>query len=209
MMKIINIFHDYYFDEAFNTKNSWRIFGVEYYKDITENKGVITNLVGVGTTLLVHTEHSLFMFDGDNVLQTNDRNVQLSVQDIFDMKYKEVFTSDLGMCGLQDDRAWIVDQFGYIFYDNDAHRIYKFGQGKIDIIDFDIVQFLNKFKPFQIRFANDKESNRLLIDLQIETYGIEPNNSIYKRVTLSYNYALGKWISFHDYYFDEAFNTKN
>lgn len=192
-----------------SNENSWRIFGVEDYKDITENKGVITNLVGVGTTLLVHTEHSLFMFDGDNVLQTNDRNVQLSVQDIFDMKYKEVFTSDLGMCGLQDDRAWIVDQFGYIFYDNDAHRIYKFGQGKIDIIDFDIVQFLNKFKPFQIRFANDKESNRLLIDLQIETYGIEPNNSIYKRVTLSYNYALGKWISFHDYYFDEAFNTKN
>ena len=181
-----------------SNENSWRIFPLEGYKDITENKGKITNLVGVGTTLLVHTEHSLFMFDRSNTLQTADKEVQLAMPDIFDVDYKEVFTSELGVCGLQDRDAYIVDQFGYIFYDNDAHRLYKFGQGKIDNIDLDIVQFLNKYKPYQIRFAHDKEANRILVNIRFTN----------KEVTLSYNYMIAKWISFHDYVFDAAFNTK-
>lgn len=187
-----------------SNENSWRVFPLEGYKDITENKGIITNIVGVGTTFLVHTEHSLFMFDRNNTLQTNDKEVQLAMPDIFDVDYKEVFTSDLGICGLQDRDAYIVDQFGYIFYDNDAHRIYKFGQGKIENIDLDIVQFLNKYKPYRIRFANDKESNRLLVNIHF--YSTSNNNL--QEETLSFNYVINKWISFHDYVFDAAFNTK-
>lgn len=187
-----------------SNENSWRVFPLEGYKDITENKGIITNIVGVGTTFLVHTEHSLFMFDRNNTLQTADKEVQLAMPDIFDVDYKEVFTSDLGICGLQDKDAHIVDQFGYIFYDNDAHRIYKFGQGKIENIDLDIVQFLNKYKPYRIRFANDKESNRLLVNIHF--YSTSNNNP--QEETLSFNYVINKWISFHDYVFDAAFNTK-
>ncbi len=187
-----------------SNENSWRIFPLEGYKDINENKGNITNLVGVGTTLLVHTQHSLFMFDRSNTLQTSDKEVQLAMPDIFDVDYKEVFTSDLGVCGLQDRDAHIVDQFGYIFYDNDAHRIYKFGKGKIDNIDLDIIQFLNKYKPYRIRFANDKEANRLLVNMYFHS-AIE---EVPQEETLSFNYILNKWISFHDYVFDAAFNTK-
>ena len=193
-----------------SNENSWRIFPLEGYKDINENKGSITNLVGIGTTLLVHTEHSLFMFDRSNTLQTADKEVQLAMPDIFDVDYKEVFTSDLGICGLQDKFATIVDQFGYVFYDNDAHRIYKFGQGKVDNIDLDIVQFINKYKPYQIRFAHDKEANRLLVNMRIYVAGFDQQSFDYEQeVTLSYNYIIGKWISFHDYVFDRAFNTKN
>ena len=187
-----------------SNENSWRVFPLEGYKDITENKGIITNIVGVGTTFLVHTEHSLFMFDRNNTLQTADKEVQLAMPDIFDVDYKEVFTSDLGICGLQDRDAHIVDQFGYIFYDNDAHRIYKFGQGKIENIDLDIIQFLNKYKPYRIRFANDKEASRLLVNMYFHS-AIE---AIPQEETLSFNYVINKWISFHDYVFDAAFNTK-
>lgn len=187
-----------------SNENSWRVFPLEGYKDITENKGIITNIVGVGTTFLVHTEHSLFMFDRNNTLQTADKEVQLAMPDIFDVDYKEVFTSDLGICGLQDRDAHIVDQFGYIFYDNDAHRIYKFGQGKIENIDLDIIQFLNKYKPYRIRFANDKEASRLLVNMYFHS-AIE---AIPQEETLSFNYVINKWISFHDYVFDVAFNTK-
>ena len=187
-----------------SNENSWRVFSLEGYKDITENKGIITNIVGVGTTFLVHTEHSLFMFDRNNTLQTADKEVQLAMPDIFDVDYKEVFTSDLGICGLQDRDAHIVDQFGYIFYDNDAHRIYKFGQGKIENIDLDIIQFLNKHKPYRIRFANDKEASRLLVNMYFHS-AIE---AIPQEETLSFNYVINKWISFHDYVFDAAFNTK-
>ena len=188
-------------DESF--ENRWRWFGVDQYKDITENKGKITNLVGIGLTLLVHTEHSMFIFDKKAMMESVGQNVQLTIPDTFDIQYKEVFTSDLGICGLQDSNAWIVDQFGYIFYDNDNHRIYKFGQGKIENIDNDIVQFLNKYKPYHIRFANDKESNRLIVIIKIN------HKNINEEFTLSYNYIINSWISFHDYRYDRAFNTKN
>lgn len=190
-------------DESF--ANNWRSFPVEGYKDISENKGKITNLVGIGTTLLAHTEHSLFAFSRDNTIQTtNDENIQFVMPDVFDIEYKEVFTSDMGMCGLQDDKAFVVGQFGYIFYDNDSHRFYKFGERKIEQIDFGIIQFLNIYVPFHVRFAHDKERNRLLVNF----YYTEKDNLDYW-YTLSYNYLLKEWISFHDYRFSEAYNTKN
>lgn len=188
-------------DESF--ENNWRWFGVNQYKDITENKGKITNLVGIGLTLLVHTEHSLFAFDKKAMMESVGQNVQLAIPDTFDIQYKEVFTSNLGICGLQDDEAWIVDQFGYVFYDNDNHRIYRFGQQKIENIDNNIIQFLNKYKPGKIRFANDKESNRLIVVIQF-VYG-----NYNEEITLSYNYILNAWISFHGYTYNRAFNTKN
>lgn len=40
-------------------ENAWRKFGLEAYKNITENKGIIINLVGIGNLVLAHTEHSL------------------------------------------------------------------------------------------------------------------------------------------------------
>ncbi len=188
-------------DESF--ENRWRWFGVDQYKDITENKGKITNLVGIGLTLLVHTEHSLFSFDKKAMMESVGQNVQLAMPDTFDIQYKEVFTSNLGICGLQDDEAWIVDQFGYIFYDNDNHRIYRFGQQQIENIDNNIIQFLNKYKPYFIRFANDKESNRLIVVIRF-IYG-----NYDEEITLSYNYIINAWISFHGYTYNRAFNTKN
>lgn len=186
-----------------SNENAWRTFPLEGYKDITENKGNITNLLAMGTTLLVHTEHSLFMFNRDNTMKTQDKDVQLVMPDIFDVDYKEVFTSTLGICGLQDDKAWIADDFGYIFYDNDSHRLYQFGQGKINNIDNDIIQWLNKYKPNRVRFANDKISNRLLIRFDYQDITKQDNKVI------SFNYKLGNYISFHDYIFEEGINTKN
>lgn len=198
--------------------NSWRNFRPENYKIINENKGNITNIVGIGTYLLVHTEHSIFLFNNDNVLKTEDKNVQLEMPDIFTMDYKELITSDLGYCGLQDDKAFIVDKFGYIFYDNDAHRIYKFDNGQINTIDDDIQLFLLKYKPSKIRFANDKESDRLLLNISLlnikdgqGSIPIKRNPEIINlsKITLSYNYKTNSFISFHDYDFSEATNTKN
>ena len=180
--------------------NAWRQFPTEGYKNINENKGIITNLVGIGVYLLVHTEHSLFMFNGDATLQTKDKSLQLLQPDAFDTNYVEVFTSDLGFGGLQDDLAFIVDQFGYIFYNNDFTRFYKFDNGQLSLIDQDIYLYLQDNKPTNVRFGNDKFNKRLLISLKLS------NNTV---KTLSYNYELGNFISFHDYNFIQGYNTKS
>lgn len=183
--------------------NGWRTFPIEGYKNITENKGIITNLVGIGTMLLVHTEHSLFMFDTSNTLTTNDKAIQLSQPDAFEVNYKEVFTSSLGYGGLQNDKSFIVDQFGYTFYNDDFHRFYNFDNGQLNTMDDDIIQWLDKYKPYNVRFANDKFNNRILIKMNYKVKGVE------KDAVLSYNYNANHFVSLHDYYFDEAYNTKS
>lgn len=183
--------------------NSWRFFPVEGYKDITENKGVITNLIGIGTTFLAHTEHSLFMFDRDNTLQTEGKDVQLAMPDIFDVDYREVFTSELGTAGLQDSKAFVADTFGYVFYDNDDYSLYLFGEKQLKVLDFNCVEFLKKYRPHKVRFANDKSNNRILLDIQYKDI-----DSV-KEIVLSYSTILNKLISFHTHNFEEATNTKN
>lgn len=183
--------------------NGWRKFPIEAYKNITENKGKITNLIGIGTVLLVHTEHSLFMFDTDNTLKTQGRDIQLTQPDAFEIDYKEVLTSDLGYGGLQDRESFSLDQFGYIFYSTDVNRFYHFDNNQLDTIDEDIIQWLNKYKPYNVKFANDKTNHRLIIKMNYIVAGIE------KIALISYNYNIKSFVSLHSYYFDRAYNTKS
>lgn len=182
--------------------NGWRTFSLESYKNITENKGKITNLYGIGTIFLVHTEHSLFMFDIDNTMKTENKSIQLFQPDTFDVDYKEVLTSDLGYGGLQDSNSWIADQFGYIFYNRDFNRFFIFDNGQLGNPDEEIIEFLYKYKPYKCIFANDKLSHRLLIKM---TY---LNNNVDNNIILSFNYDIKKFISQHLYDFNIAYNTK-
>lgn len=193
-------------------ENSWRKFSLEAYKNITENKGIITNLVGIGNLVLAHTEHSLFMFDLNNELKTIDQNIQLHQPDAFDVAYKEVFTSELGYGGLQDKRSAIVDQFGYIFYNNDDNNIYRFDNNQLAIISNDIVEWLIKAKPNNIRFAHDIRNNRLLIKFDYDIFRKNEDDSTFtqkRNLVLSYNYKTQNFISTHSYYFRDAYNSKN
>lgn len=193
-------------------ENSWQKFSLEAYKNITENKGIITNLVGIGNLVLAHTEHSLFMFDLNNELKTIDQNIQLHQPDAFDVAYKEVFTSELGYGGLQDKRSAIVDQFGYIFYNNDDNNIYRFDNNQLAIISNDIVEWLIKAKPNNVRFANDIRNNRLLIKFDYDIFRKNEDGSTFthkRNLVLSYNYKTQNFISTHSYYFRDAYNSKN
>lgn len=193
-------------------ENSWQKFSLEAYKNITENKGIITNLVGIGNLVLAHTEHSLFMFDLNNELKTIDQNIQLHQLDAFDVAYKEVFTSELGYGGLQDKRSAIVDQFGYIFYNNDDNNIYRFDNNQLAIISNDIVEWLIKAKPNNVRFANDIRNNRLLIKFDYDIFRKNEDGSTFtqkRNLVLSYNYKTQNFISTHSYYFRDAYNSKN
>jgi hypothetical protein len=72
----------------------------------------------------------------------------------------------------------------------------------VEILDANINQFLFKYRPYEVRFANDKNGNRLLIDIKYYDRG-------YQEIVLSYSYLVNKFISFHTYNFDEASTTKS
>lgn len=179
--------------------NGWRTFPNEAYKNITENKGDITNLVSIGNILLVHTRHSLFMFGGNDTLAAVDKDIKLAQPDIFETTYKEVLTSELGFGGLQDGKAWVLGPYGYVFYNNDFNRIYRFDANKLDNIDEDVLLWLDKYVPTNVRFGDDKQNQRLVISMIIGDQ---------RKETISYNYATGHFISWHSYWFNYAYCTK-
>lgn len=184
--------------------NNWRKFNVTEYKDINDNKGKITNLVGIGDLFIVHTEHSMFILDVNNYLIAVNKTVKTEDKELLEINHKEVFTSQVGFGGLQDPNAWIVGAFGYIWYNNDTNRFMRYDNSKFDFIDKSIVNWLLKTKPTNVRFADDKINNRIIISFDV-------NNT---RACISYNYNINAFVSIHGddnnkIYFDESYNTKN
>ena len=172
-----------------SVNNSWRYFRPENYKIITENKGNITNVVGIGNYLFAHCEHSLFLFDVTDSLQALDKNVQLLQPDSFEVAYKEVFTADKGYGGLQDYVSWVCDEFGYIFFDRSAKKIYRFDGGQLKDMTEGINNLVKVINPTEIWFGNDRERNRIMANIR----------SVSDNIILSYNLIANGWTSTHSY----------
>ena len=193
-LKISNIISDE------SRKNNWRNFSVEEYKYITENKGNIIKLIDLGTWLFVHTEHSLFGFDTDNWMKTQDKNVNLQQQEIINIQYKEFFSEKLGFGGLANIYNSIKGTFGYIWWDKDHNKIYRVDNNSFVDVSGNIQYWLNKIKPDNVLFLNDIKNDRLLILIE----------KGHEEKIISYNYKTNNWISFHTgYHYDKkSVNTK-
>lgn len=186
---------------------SWRIFRPDNYKPINEDKGVITNIAGVGYYLLVHCERSLFAFSKEATMQANNINIQLETPDTFDVDYQEMFTSNNGICGLQHYFMSIVADGAYYFFDNLAKTFYKWSSQGIDIISNDISALLTDNLPTYLktglsfknnntrtlgRCAYDTKNKRLLIQLPC-------TNSVSSYCCLfNYSTIVNKFVSYID-----------
>ena len=168
--------------------NAWKYFRPENYKVITEDKGAINNVVGIGNYLFAHCEHSLFLFDITDSLQALDKNVQLLQPDTFETAYKEVFTADKGYGGLQDHVSWICDEFGYVFFDRSAQKIYRFDGGQLKDMTEGIDTLIKGIATETIFFGNDRPRNRIMANVRGDD-----------NVILSYNLVSGGWVSTHSY----------
>lgn len=185
-------------DESFNIR--WRRFNQEDYKNIIENKGSITKLITFGNIFFVHTKHSMFEFNDTDTIKSNNGDIQLANIDIWDIKYRELLTSDLGYAGLKYSSHSIDGQFGYIFYDYDSNRFYRYDDGQFKAIDEDIRCYSSLYGgAHDVKFVDDKNNNRLLIYISKGD----------KDDVISYNYEHNKFISRHSYRFDKGYNTKS
>lgn len=182
---------DTYSDE--NLNNAFREYQTDNYKNITENKGSVTNIVPISLNLLIHTEYSLFVFDRSPRLTSLTKT---DIPDTFDVQYQELLNKSYG--GLKDRRQSIITNFGYIWYDIVNDIIFRFDEGKINILSAPINTFLKQLQVNDVRFAFDSFRNRLIISLFTNIYGI---------ITISYNFNTETFISAHDYYLTECFRT--
>ena len=180
-------------DESLN--NSFKNFDVNNYKNIFENKGAITNIVPIGLVLLVHTEYALFAFDRSPKLSLQ---LKSEIPDTFDTNYEQIITKSYG--GLKNKHNSIITNFGYIWYDAVNKFIFRYDDGKFNIISLPINNFLKHLDIKDIRFGFDNINSRLIISITTEQYNI---------ITLSYNFNTETYISLHDYYLTNCYNTSN
>lgn len=183
-----------------SVENKWRIFRPNAYKIISENKGDIINVIGIGTYLIVHCEHSMFIFNRDNTLYTKDKDVQMLMPDAFDIDYQEVFTSEKGYGGLQDFEAYVCNEAGYIFLDRSKKRLYRFDEKNLNDLGDGVQSILDEYltSNTQILMGMDKENNRLICSFMGDVSDF----------TLSYNFVTNTWISIHTYLCRGFYNTK-
>lgn len=171
----------------------------EYY-NIPTNKGKITNLVTISDNILVHTEDSLFRFNGSNKLSGQESEINLSESNLFDIGISEVFGSEHGFGGLQDRRWSLLAHNAYYYWDSDSNNIYRYdGNGTPKVISDLIYKLLYDFKIDSIIFSEDFYNNRIFV--QLKNYS---NNAI----TLSYFESANSFVSIHDFKYENSFNTK-
>lgn len=182
-----------------SNKNAWRIFNTLEYKNINENKGEITKLIGIGKYIIVHTEHSIFLFNATDTIKSNEGGIQLASVDILNLNYQEIITSKLGYAGLQKEHHGIVGTFGYIFYSVEDKTIYRYDADKLITIDDTISNYIRNYNFDDAIFVDDKYRNRLLIKLSNDEMS----------VILSYNYKTNSFVSLHNYDFIAGYSTKN
>lgn len=183
-----------------SVENKWRIFRPNAYKIISENKGDIINVIGIGTYLIAHCEHSMFIFNRGNTLYTKDKDVQMLMPDAFDIDYQEVFTSEKGYGGLQDFEAYVCNEAGYIFLDRSKKRLYRFDEKNLNDLGDGVQSILDEYltSNTQILMGMDKENNRLICSFMGDVSDF----------TLSYNFVTNTWISVHTYLCRGFYNTK-
>ena len=175
--------------------NSFRQFNPNQYKNIFENKGNITNIVGIGLYLIIHTEHSIFVFDRSPKLS---QYAKTEIPDTFDVEYQELMPTNEGYGGLLDREESIITKHGYFWYDKTNKIIFSFEQGKPSIISSAINNYIKQLPIETCRFAEDILHNRLIVCFKLNGE---------KYITLSYNLNTKQFISFHDYKFTYNYKT--
>ena len=185
----------------------WNEFLTESYKFISENRGEITNMFTLGNNIFIHCINALYILQFKDYLATAEEGLQITQSSIKDISYKEVLPTDKGYCGLQDKQASIIGNFGYIFYENDTNRLFRFDNGQLIYIDYPILQWLKQYKPYEVRFANDVERNNLIIQFR---YGDKNNNDKNFTKILLYDYEIDCFVSkINNFNFANSVNTKN
>lgn len=186
-------------------------FDVEDYYNIPTNRGQIVNLVGIGDVILVHTQDSMFRFNGSNTIQSSQGEIVPTESTPFDTGISEIFGSEQGYAGLKYKKDHIITETGYIFFDRDSNRIYMYsGQGQMIRLEEPIEKLFNHAKIEDITFANDYYNNRFFICIEFSKPIPNSDDTRHYYCTLSYNFSeqIKQFVSLHDFYFKESFSTK-
>ena len=193
-------------DETFN--NSVFKFTATDYYNIPTNRGIVVNLFAIGNSILVHTERSLYKFDGNTTIASNNQDIQLQESEPFDAGISQIFDSEYGYGGIHAKQAGCITFDSYFFYDKESNHIFGYnGNAQVQMIDGNIYKLLAYYKPSDCKTLHDEFNCRILFEFTSSRS--EHTSASYKTFTLSYNYKTKSFVSFHDLSLVNTFASKH
>ena len=184
-----------------SVENSWRIFDAEDYYLIDKKAGEITNIFAIGKYFFIHTRNTLLIASADAKLTADNTTISVTNHKLFDVAPSELFTSDLGFGGLKYRECQILSQYGYIWYDSDHHKIFRYDNNKLEDLTAAVEEFISTYEPTHCYFNIDNRTNRIFMCFMKAGYS--------GGFTFAYSTLTNKFISFMDFGFDKNLHTTN
>jgi len=116
-----------------NIIEALRMFPVNNYYDMPNNKGQIIALRGSSKILYIQQQFSLFITQVKDRLYANTENIYLGTSELFSTIPDEVVKDDKGYIGCTSQFACILFKGGYITLDQIQGKIFVISQGKEEI----------------------------------------------------------------------------
>ena len=180
--------------------NSWRLFDPQSYHIIDSNNGDIVNIFGASTDFYVHTKNNLLVTSSDAKIKADNTSISLQNNKIFDIAPKEVFTSDLGYGGIKYQFCSLYCQLGYIWYDTDRRKMFRFDNGRLIDVNSAIEEVINRYE-FEYCYINiDNASNRVFFCFK---------NDNDDSLTISLETLTGKYLSIYNFDYTIPAHTNN
>lgn len=105
--------------------DNYRSFLALQYKDFSQNKGAITNLVALNGLLFIHTEKSLYKTTGKQNLQLGDATeAYIGSGDIFAQEPIELVTAAEGHGGSFNKHSSIISKYGYTYVSRKEKKVF-------------------------------------------------------------------------------------
>lgn len=205
-------------DESFNN-SVFTFYPTDYY-NIPTNRGIIVKLFSIANSIMVHTKSSLYKFNTNDIIMSNEKDIQLKESNPFDNGIIQIFDSQYGYGGLDNKHSGCVTFDSYFFYDKASRHIFGYsGNSQIITIDDTINKFIKEYNPESCIVVHDEQNDRVLFDFVCSSV-IEDNTEIDKEIgeektivkgnnfCISYNYKTKSFVSFHDLTLNNAFNSR-
>lgn len=143
------------------TKDSFREFKANNYKDIKTTKGPIYKLFIKDNNLYILTRDSIFVINSsNNYLKTvNDTTITVGTGEFFGVEPEELVTLETGFAGTSSKLSFSESKFGYLYVDSIRNKIILFSKSLDDInirgLEEDLS--INLYKHFpQLNTGQDK-----------------------------------------------------
>jgi len=145
--------------------DNYRNFLALQYKDFSQNKGAITNLVALNGLLFIHTEKSLYKTTGKQNLQLGDATEAfIGSGDIFAQEPMELVTANEGYGGSFNKHSSIISKYGYAYVSRKEKKVFLLTDKLTEISQLGMENWFRLNIPYTLETINENNPYPINLD---------------------------------------------